>query len=247
MKKIYLILLTIFTLTLLSACGDNNVNNYELPESLVMVTNAEFPPYEFEEGGNVVGIDVDIAKAIAEDLGCDFEILNIDFDSVVTAVSQGKADFALAALTITDDRKAFVDFSDPYQNAVQNIIVAENSDITSVDDLSEKLIGVQLGTTGDIYCSDDFGDEYVKKFKSPVDAVTGVKTGQLDAVVVDDQVAKELIKNTQGLKILDTTYADEEYAIAVKKGSPLLKILNNSLKKLKNDGTIDNIISSYIN
>lgn len=247
MKKLYLFLITIIAAISLFGCGNKEVaSDYVLPEKLVMVTNSEFPPYEFKEGGEVLGIDVEIAKALAEDLGCEFDILDIDFDAVVTAVAQDKADFALAALTVTDDRKEFVDFTDSYQNAVQNIIVKEDSDIATVDDLSEKLIGVQLGTTGDIYCSDDFGDDYVKKFKSPVDAVTGVLNGQLDCVVVDDQVAKELVKNTSGLKILDTSYADEEYAIAVKKGSPLLSHLNSSLKKLKNDGTIQKIISKYI-
>lgn len=249
MKKIILSLVLILSVLTLFACGSKNASssaNADGSKKLVMVTNAEFPPYEYEEGGKIVGIDVEIAEAIAKKLGCEFEILNVDFDSVITALTQGKADFALAALTVTEDRKEFVDFSDTYQNAVQNIIVKENSAIKSVDDLADAKIGVQLGTTGDIYCSGDFGDENVERFKSPVDAVVGVTTGQLDCVVVDDQVAKELVKNTAGLKILDTSYADEEYAIAVKKNSPLLNDINGAIKSLKNDGTIKSIIDKYI-
>ena len=216
-------------------------------QSLVMVTNAEFPPYEYKEGNDFLGIDVEIAKAICESAGKELNILDIAFDSVIPSIINGKADMALSGITVTEERKENIDFSDTYMTAVQSVIVMENSDIKEISDLEGKLIGVQTGTTGDMYCSDDYGDENVKRYNKISDAVQAMKSGSIDCCVIDDQVAIAMIQANEGLKVLDTSYATEEYAIGVQKGNKeLLDIINKTLADLKSSGKLDSIISKYI-
>ena len=217
------------------------------PDVIKMGTNAAFPPYEFKEGEEFVGIDVEIAEAIAKELGSTLEVVDMEFDSIITAVNQGEVTFGMAGMTVTDERKLEVDFTTSYATGVQSVIVTEDSAIASIDDLSEKKIGVQLGTTGDIYATDDYGADFVTQYGKGADAVIALKGGDVDAVIIDNEPAKAFVAENEGLKILDTEYAVEDYAIAVKKGNQeLLDDINAALEKLTADGTIDNIIAKYI-
>ena len=207
---------------------------------LVMATNAEFPPYEYHDGDAIVGIDAEIAKAIADELGMELEIEDIAFDSIIPEIVAGK--------TVTEDRMQSVDFSDTYAKASQKIIVTEDSEIASPDDLKGVIVGVQLGTTGDIYVSDLEADgTTVERYNKGFEAVQALSQGKIDAVVIDGEPAKTFVAETEGLKILDESFTDEEYAIAVKKGNTeLLEKINGALKTLKDNGTLDEIVAKYI-
>lgn len=215
---------------------------------LIMVTNAEFPPYEFHEGGDIVGIDADIARAIAEELGMELEIEDIAFDSIIPELSSGKADFAMAGMTVDEKRKQSVDFSETYAKASQKIIVKEDSDIATPDDLKGKIVGVQLGTTGDIYVSDLEADgTTVERYSKGFEAVQALTQNKIDAVVIDGEPAKVFVEQSQGLKVLEESFTDEEYAIAVKKGNTeLLDKINGALKTLQESGKLDEIVAKYI-
>ena len=215
---------------------------------LTMATNAAFPPYEMTtDAGEFEGIDVDTAKAIAEKLGLELQIDDMDFDAALLSVQQGKADIVMAGVTVTDERKAVMDFSDSYATGIQSIIVPNDSDIASPDDLAGKTIGTQRGTTGYIYCSDDFGDENVVAYDDGLTAVQALNNGQVDAVVIDNAPAKEFVAANPGLKVLDTSYAEEDYAIGMAKGSALEDAVNKALEELKADGTLQAIVDKYIN
>ena len=214
---------------------------------LTMATNAAFPPYEMTtDAGEFEGIDIDTAKAIAEKLGLELQIDDMDFDAALLSVQQGKADIVMAGVTVTDERKAVMDFSDSYATGIQSIIVPEGSDIASPDDLAGKKIGTQRGTTGYIYCSDDFGDENVVAYDDGLTAVQALNNGQVDAVVIDNAPAKEYVAANPGLKMLETSYAEEDYAIGMAKGSSLEDVVNAALEELKADGTLQSIVDKYI-
>ena len=215
---------------------------------LVMATNAEFPPYEYHDGDAIVGIDAEIAKAIADELGMELEIEDIAFDSIIPEIVSGKADMGLAGMTVTEDRMQSVDFSNTYAKASQKIIVTEDSEIASPDDLKGVIVGVQLGTTGDIYVSDLEADgTTVERYSKGFEAVQALSQGKIDAVVIDGEPAKTFVAETEGLKILEESFTDEEYAIAVKKGNTeLLEKINGALKTLKDNGTLDEIVAKYI-
>ena len=214
---------------------------------LTMATNATFPPYEMTtDTGAFEGIDVDTAQAIAEKLGLELQIDDMEFDAALLSVQQGKADIVMAGVTVTDERKAVMDFSDSYATGIQSIIVPEGSDIATPDDLAGKKIGTQRGTTGYIYCSDDFGDENVVAYDSGLTAVQALNNGQVDAVVIDNAPAKEYVAANPGLVILDTSYAEEDYAIGMAKGSALEDAINATLEELKADGTLQSIVDKYI-
>lgn len=269
MKKLSIAMLSMVLAgsMLLTACGGGNTQATEDTGSdtqqsetaenteggvLRMGTNATFPPYEYYEGDEVVGIDPEIAAAIAEKLGMTLEINDMDFDPAIAAAQTGQADIVMEGLTVTDDRKEKINFTDSYATGVQVVIVPEDSDIQSVEDLEGKLIGVQQGTTGDLYCSDTpenggFGEENVQKFTSGPVAVEALKNGQIDCVVIDNEPAKSYVSQNEGLKILDTEYITEEYAIGISKDNPeLLEQINAALQELKDDGTIQSIIDKYI-
>ena len=215
---------------------------------LTMATNATFPPYEMTtDSGEIEGIDVDTAKAIAEKLGLELQIDDMDFDAALLSVQQGKADIVMAGVTVTDERKAVMDFSDSYATGIQSIIVPNDSDIASPDDLAGKKIGTQRGTTGYIYCSDDFGEDSVVAYDNGLTAVQALNNGQVDAVVIDNAPAKEYVAANPGLKVLDTSYAEEDYAIGMAKGSVLEDAVNKALEELKADGTLQSIVDKYIN
>ena len=214
---------------------------------LVMVTNAEFPPYEFHDQNAIVGIDVEIAGAIAEQLGLELEIEDIAFDSIIPEIVSGKADIGAAGMTVTEDRKQNVDFSDTYAHATQVIIVKEDSEIKGVADLEGKIMGVQQGTTGDIYVSGDYGDAAVERYAKGMEAVQALAQGKVDAVVIDGEPAKQYIKEVEGLKIIDESYTDEDYAIAIKKGNTaMVEAVNTALAELKSEGKLDEIVAKYI-
>ena len=215
---------------------------------LTMATNATFPPYEMTtDSGEIEGIDVDTAKAIAEKLGLELQVDDMEFDAALLSVQQGKADIVMAGVTVTDERKAVMDFSDSYATGIQSIIVPNDSDIASPDDLAGKKIGTQRGTTGYIYCSDDFGEDAVVAYDSGLTAVQALNNGQVDAVVIDNAPATEYVATNPGLKVLDTSYAEEDYAIGMAKGSALEDAVNKALEELKADGTLQAIVDKYIN
>ena len=218
------------------------------PGKLIMSTNAAFPPYEMTtDSGEFEGIDIETAQAIADKLGLELQIDDMDFDAALLAVQQGKADMVMAGVTVTDERQNVMDFTDSYATGIQSIIVKEDSDIASVDDLAGKKIGTQRGTTGYLYCSDDFGDENVVAYDNGLTAVQMLNNGQVDCVVIDNAPAKEFIAANPGLKLLDTAYVEESYAIGVGKGNTELKdAINTALEELKADGTLQGIIDQYI-
>ncbi len=242
MKKLIAVLLTVCMLLACTAA---------LAEKLTMGTNAAFQPYEFYEDGVIVGIDAEIAAAIAEKLGMELEIVDMDFGAIIPAVTEGKIDFGMAGMTVTPERLQSVNFSDTYAIGIQAIIVKEGSEIASLDDLSADgaawKIGVQQDTTGDIYCTDDFGDERVEKYKTGPDAVEALKTGKVDCVIIDNEPAKAFVAANDGLVILDTNYTEEEYAICVNlENAELLEKINGALKELIEEGKVAEIIAKYI-
>lgn len=218
------------------------------PGKLIMSTNAAFPPYEMTtDSGEFEGIDIETAQAIADKLGLELQIDDMDFDAALLAVQQGKSDMVMAGVTVTDERQNVMDFTDSYATGIQSIIVKEDSDIASVDDLAGKKIGTQRGTTGYLYCSDDFGDENVVAYDNGLTAVQMLNNGQVDCVVIDNAPAKEFIAANPGLKLLDTAYVEESYAIGVGKGNTELKdAINTALEELKADGTLQAIVDKYI-
>ena len=241
MKRIFAVVLAMLMLVLCFAgCSGK--------KKLVMGTNAEFPPYEYvDDNGKIVGIDAEIAQAVAEKMGYELEIRDMKFDSLITAVQSGNIDFALAGMTVSEERLLSVNFSDTYATGVQVVIVKEGSEIAGIDDLQGKMIGVQSGTTGDIYCTDDYGQEHVKQYDSGALAVAALMNGQVDCVVIDNEPAKNFVKANAGLKILDTEYTVEDYAAAIAKDNQeLLDAFNKALAELKAEGKLDEIINKYI-
>ena len=221
---------------------------------LTMATNAAFPPYEYIEGGEVVGIDAEIAGAIAEKLGLQLQIDDMEFDSITEAVKGGKADIGMAGMTVTAERQEEVNFTDSYATGVQVVIVTQDSAITSVDDLfaegANHVIGVQRNTTGDIYTTLDIEDEglgTIDRYSKGADAVMALTTGKVDCVVIDNEPAKAFVAEVDGLKILDTEYIEEQYAGAMSKtNEALYYAVNMALQQLIEDGTVQTIIDKYI-
>lgn len=215
---------------------------------LTMSTNAAFPPYEMTtDNGDFEGIDIDVAAAVAEKLGLELQVDDMDFDAALLAAQNGKSDMVMAGVTVTDERLKVMDFSDTYAEGIQSIIVPEDSDIATADDLSGKAIGTQRGTTGYIYCTDDFGEDNVIAYDDGLTAVQALNNGQVDAVVIDNAPAQEFVAANPGLKILDTAYAQEDYAIGVAKGNTqLLDAINGALEELQDDGTLQAIVNKYI-
>ncbi len=273
MKKIIALSLVLaMTLGMMAGCGssaDNSANSAPAAESsataaaeetqaeaggkLVMATNANFPPYEYMEGDAYEGIDVEIAGEIAKKLGKELEIQNVAFGSIIAGVQSGKYDMGMAGMTVTDERKQSVNFTDVYAHAVQVVIVKEDSAIASVDDItSDNKIGVQQDTTGDIYASGapedgGYGEDAVVRYTNGADAVQALLTGKVDCVIIDSEPAKNFVAANEGLKILDSSYADEDYAICVaKENEELLGQINTALAELTEDGTIAAIVEKYI-
>lgn len=254
MKKFLAVLLAALMICIsFVACSrekksDDTNTDANTQETLTMATNAEFPPYEYKEGDKVVGIDAEVAQAIADKLGMKLEIVDTKFDAIIPGVQSGKYDMGMAGMTVTPEREQSVAFSDSYATGIQSIIVKQGSAIKSVDDLSEKTkIGVQLGTTGDIYAKDDFGDEAVQEYDKGADAVQALLAGKIDCVIIDNEPAKSFVAANEGLEILKTSYAEEDYAICFKKDNTELQTkVNDALKELIADGTLQKIVNKYI-
>ena len=250
MKKFTKVFALIMALLMVAAAfaGCGSSKSMTINEGkLVMATNAEFPPYEYYEGDKIVGIDAEVAQLLADKLGLELEIKDIDFNSIVPGVQSNKYDIGMAGMTVTEDRLKKVSFSDSYATGVQVVIVPENSDIKSLDDLEGKMIGVQEATTGDIYASDEFGDENVTKYQNGALAVEGLKTGKVNCVIIDNEPAKAYVAANEGLKILETEYAVEDYAICVnKENTELLEKINKAMDELIESGEFQKVVDKYI-
>ncbi len=240
MKKILALALCLVLALSFAGCGCNSNSNV-----LTMATNAEFPPFEYVENGEIVGADVDIAKAIADKLGMELEIVNIDFDAALTGAATGKYDMAVAGITANEDRKKNMNFSVDYYTASQAIIVTSDSAIAAVADLEGKTVACQEGTTGEQYLLDN--GYAIQSFKTGAEAVTALTTGKVDAVVIDNAVAKALSEKQNGKTVvLDEALTQEAYAIAMKKGNDeLTEKINKALEELKADGTLASIFEKY--
>ena len=260
MKKIIVLLLALVMVLSLCACGskksDNELNLVENGK-LIMSTNAAFPPYEMVADGAGVyqgfeGIDVEIAVALAEKLGLELVIDDMDFDAALTAVQNNKSDMVLAGLTYREDRDEVMDFSTSYAKGVQVVIVPDGSDITDLDALEGKMIGCQRGTTGYIYASDTpendgYGEDHVLAYDNGALAVQALLNGQIDAVIIDNGPAQAYVAANPGLHILDAEWVVEDYCLAVDEGNTaLLEKLNSALEALIADGTVQRIIDKYI-
>ena len=254
MKTLLVVSLALMMMFSFTACGnDETADNQQNGDQdvLTMATNAYFPPYEYYDGENIVGIDAEIAAKIAEKLGMQLEIVDIEFDSIVTGVATGKYDMGMAGMTITEDRLENVNFTDSYATGYQVVIVKEGSAITSPDDLyaegASQIVGVQLATTGDIYASEDFGADRVQQYNSGNDAVEALKAGKVDCVIIDNEPAKYYVEANEGLTILPTEFVVEDYSICIaKENTELLEKVNTALNELIDDGTVQEIINKYI-
>ena len=257
MKKIIAIVLAaLMVCAMLTACGGKEASGLKSVESgkLIMATNAAFPPYEYIEGNEIVGIDAEIAGAIAEKLGLGLQIDDMEFDSIIESVKGGKADIGLAGMTVTPERQEVINFTASYATGVQVVIVTEDSAITTVDDLfadgAMHIIGVQRNTTGDLYSTwdlEDAGLATIDRYSKGADAVQALLTGKVDCVVIDNEPAKAFVAANEGLKILDTAYAVEEYAAAMSKdNAELYEAVNKALEELIADGTVKTIVEKYI-
>ena len=254
MKKYLALLLAAIMALSLAACASTSKTEETASAKLTMATEATFPPYEYYDGDAIVGIDVEVAQAIAEKLGMEMEVTDIAFDSIIPGIQTGKYDMGMAGMTVTDERKEQVNFSDSYATGVQVVIVKDDSPITSVDDLfadgASTVVGTQAGTTGFIYATSDIEDVglgTVKSFGKTTDAVEALKNGQVDCVILDNEPAKALVAANEGLHILDTEYAVEDYAIAIaKENTDLLEKVNKALSELTADGTLQSIVDKYI-
>ena len=261
MKKILsLVLMLTMLVACFAGCGAKE------SDTLVMATNAAFPPYEYIEDGEYVGIDVEIANLIANELGKKLEIKDVEFGSIIGGVKSGKFDIGMAGMTVTEDRKVNVNFSTTYATGIQSVIVKSDCTYASYEDFYTGFdaegnpqgvvegikIGVQQDTTGDIYCSSvpaewGFGEENVIRYKTGADAVQALIEGKVTAVIIDNEPAKSFVASNEGLKIQETAFTEEEYAIAVnKKNDELLEDINAALKKLTDNGEIQKIIDKYI-
>lgn len=273
MKKLIALTLALVMILALAACGntntaDNTVDNNASTAGttggddaafttiekgkLIMSTNAAFPPYEMTtDDGGFEGIDVEIATAIAQKLGLELEILDMDFDAALLAVNEKKSDIVMAGVTVNEDRKLVMDFTDSYATGVQVVIVKEGSDVT-MDNLGEKMIGAQRGTTGYIYASDTpenggYGEDHVNAYDNGATAVQALMNGQVDCVIIDSAPAQEYVKANAGLTILEGEWVTENYAIGCDKGNTaLVNAINDALAELINDGTVQKIVDKYI-
>lgn len=249
-KALALVLSALFVVGCFAACSGSKTEK----EKLTLATSADFPPYEYVDGEDYAGIDIEIAGKIAEKLGRELVVENTDFDSVITSVATGKADMGMAGLTVTPKRQESVDFSSNYAKGVQAVIVKEDSPIKTVDDLYADgvtyKVGAQISTTGAIYFGDDIADKKttctLEQYQTGAEAVASLTTGKIDAVIIDNEPAKSFVKANEGLKILETEYSNEDYAIALPKDAALNADIDKALTELINDGTVQAIIDKYI-
>lgn len=232
----------------LNVCAVDTLSQIKERGFIRLSTNAEFEPFEYKDGDKIAGIDIDIAKKIAESLGVSLRVNDVSFDAVTLELSNRNCDFAISAMSYSEDRAKNVDFSDPYYYAKQVVMVLNSSNIKSANDLDGKKIGVAMGFSGDIYCTENFKNATIQRYNKGSDAVIDLTNGNLDAVVIDDVPARKLIRlSNNKAKILDQYLFEESYRIAVPKGEKeLLDYINLTLKKLKDNGEIDKIVNKHI-
>ena len=233
------IILLIFMLFLLVGCGKNN-------NEIVMVTEAGFAPYEYYDSGEIVGVDIDIAKEIAKEMGKELVIKDVSFDSIINEVKTGKADFGAAGISYSEERAEEVDFSINYSVSKQIVIVKDNSSITNINDISNKKIAVQLGSIADTYVTDNYKNADIIRQKKYLAAIEDLKSDKVDAVVMDELPAKEIINSNNGLKILDGSLTNDSYGMIVKKGnSEMLSVINKVLDRLIQEGKIEQFVINH--
>lgn len=256
MKKLFALMLAVLmAIGMFAGCTTTTESDdgYTIEKGkLIMSTNAEFPPYEMkDDSGKFIGIDVEIAEAIAAKLGLELVVDDMSFDAALMAVQQGKSDMVMSGVSVTDKRKLVMDFSDSYATSTLVVIVKEGSDVT-LDNMGEKMIGAQRGTTGYIYASDTpdnggYGEDHVTAFETDAAAIEALKNGQIDCIIIDNAPAKEHVAANAGLTILEGEWVEEQYAIGLPKGNAELKAaINKALGELKADGTLDAIVAKYI-
>lgn len=252
LKVVSLVSASVLSVGMLAGCASSKTastgeTTENLANVIVMGTNAEFEPFEYRDGLEITGFDVEVAKKIAEKLGKELVIEDMAFDALIMALDSDKVDFVAAGMTADDIRRTQVDFSDSYFKSKQMIIVkAEDTTIATSEDLVGKKVGVQLGTTGDIFVSKTEGIAEVVQFQAGTQAIMDLKNGKIDAVVIDAEPAKKMTQGQSDLKLLDAPFVEEEYAIAVKKGNDdILAAINETLAEIKADGTYDEIYAKY--
>lgn len=255
-KNLILIAAAISAMTVLTACGSKKeeTNAATVAEAvteksvLTMATNAEFEPWEFHDGDDIIGIDAEVAAAIADKLGMELKIEDMAFDAVIPSIASGKCDIGMAAISVTEERKLSVDFTDTYADSALQILVKKgNTDITGVESLEGKKVGAQNGTTGDLKASDLVGDDNVERFPSYFEAVQSLKQGKIDAIIIDKAPAKAFLSQNDDIVKVGEDLDPEAYAIAIKKGNTeLQEKLNKAIEELKADGTFDKIVDKYI-
>lgn len=240
MKKLLFALIAISSLLCFS-CGKKEA-------AVRMGTNAAFPPFEWIEGKEVVGFDITLSNLIANDYGQKLKIVDMSFDGLIAALQAGSVDFIASGMTATDERRKSVDFSEPYYSSKQTIIVrADDLRVVVVSDLKGRSVGVQAGTTGEIYATEDIEGASVKSFKTVIDAALALKNGAIDSIIVDELPAKEIVKRNPELKIVDDDFFTDEYAIAVKKGNAeLLNSINKTIATIKANGVYQKMLDAYM-
>lgn len=258
MKKfLALLLAAVMTMSLLTACGSSDAEteatvSEALADGVLTVgTNAEFPPFEYvDDNGEPDGFDIALIKAIGEKLGVEVEVENMEFASLISSIGS-KVDVSIAGMTVTPERQESVDFSDSYYEAVQYVILPADSEIATADDLVGKTIGVQLGTTGDFIATDDIADSTVQQYNKAVDAVNDLINGRIDCVIVDKNPALVFESKFEGQVVAvdgaQFGFETEAYAIAIPKGdAALVDAINAALEEVKDDGTFDELVATYI-
>ena len=249
MKRILALALAVLMVLSLAGCKKTpTVEQIQKDGKLVMLTNAAFPPFEYVENNEFVGVDVDIANEIAKDLGVELEVVNMDFDGIIDAVKSGKGSFGAAGITIKPDRQEKVDFSIEYVTSSQYLIIQKDSGITA-DQIPDLTIGVQAGTTGEFFCVDDNGmaEDQVKKYKTALEAANDLKNGRIDGVIIDQLPAESIVTQNDDLELIAEPLTEEKYAIAVQKGNDtLLEAINATLQRLMDEGKIDEYVLNHM-
>ncbi len=240
MKKIIMTVIALAALFSFSCSKSNDV--------IKMGTNAAFPPFEYTLGTEVVGFDVTVSQLISRDYGKTLKIVDMNFDGLIAALQSGSIDFIAAGMTATEERRKNVDFSEPYYQSKQTIIVkASDKTVASVNDLKGKVVGVQAGTTGELFATEEIEGLNVKSFKTGIDAALALKNGAIEAIIIDELPAQEIVRRNVELKLVDDDFYTDEYAIAVKKGNTeLLNSINKTIEKIKADGTYQKLIDAYM-
>ena len=237
MKKI--LMFCFICIICLTGCGKSD-------DTLVMVTEAGFAPYEYYDDGEIVGVDIDIAREIAKEMGKKLVVKDVAFDSIINEVKTGKADFGAAGISYTDERAKQVDFSINYSTSNQVVIVKNNSDINDINNIDGKRIAVQLGSVSDTYVTSNYKNSEIVREKKYLAAIQDLKDGKVDLVVMDELPAREMVKNNDDIKILSGNLASDSYGMIVKKGNKkLLNAINKVLNRLKEDGSIDGYVINH--